>query len=375
MSRYLNIVAFDVPFPANYGGVIDVYYKLVALKKQDVKIILHCFTYGRKPAPELDALCEKVFYYERRTGFMANMSLLPYTVRSRHSRELKKNLLGNEWPVLFEVLHTCALLVDKDLAARPKFYRHSNIEHDYYRELSHTEKSPVKRLYLKIEAWKLQRFEKVLLEAQGILAVNEKDTQYFKHKYPNARSVYVPSFHPVDSVNVAEGKGDYALFHGNLGISENYEACSWLITNVFSRMTERVVIAGLNPPEFLKKLIEAHAHIELVAGPTDEKMFELIKNAHVHVLYTSQPTGLKLKLLNVLFSGRFIVCNTHMTAGTGLSRDRSFLIANSNIDFLSSIKQAFANSFSAADLEARKKMTQRFNNDINVKKLIEVIYL
>jgi hypothetical protein len=374
LSRYLNIVAFDVPFPANYGGVIDVYYKLVALKKQDVKIILHCFTYGRKPAPELEALCEKVFYYNRRTGWAANLSLLPYTVKSRQNKELKKNLLENSWPVLFEVLHTCFLLTDKDLAGRQKFYRHSNIEHDYYRELSLTEKNPVKRLYLKIESWKLKRFETLLLEAQGIFAVNEKDTQYFKHKYPNAKSVYIPSFHPVDNVEAREGNGVFVLFHGNLAISENYEACTWLIRNVFSRMSERVVVAGLNPPEFLKKLIEEYPNIELIAGPTDQKMFELIKNAHVHVLYTAQPTGLKLKLLNVLFSGRFIVCNTHMISGTGLSRDRTFLIANSNLDFLSCIRQAFESSFSISDLEARKKMTQRFSNDLNVKKLIEAIY-
>ena len=105
MSQYLNIVSFDVPFPANYGGVIDVYYKLVWLKKSGVKIILHCFQYGRKPAPELEQLCEKVYYYERQTGLKKNLSLSPYTVVSRQSKELEKNLLANDYPILFEVLH------------------------------------------------------------------------------------------------------------------------------------------------------------------------------------------------------------------------------------------------------------------------------
>ena len=68
LSYNLNIVSFDVPFPANYGGVIDVYYKLLWLHKAGVKIHLHCFTYGRKPSKELEALCEKVYYYERKTG-------------------------------------------------------------------------------------------------------------------------------------------------------------------------------------------------------------------------------------------------------------------------------------------------------------------
>ena len=42
MDKYLNIVSFNIPYPANYGGVIDVYYKLEALRACGVKLILHC---------------------------------------------------------------------------------------------------------------------------------------------------------------------------------------------------------------------------------------------------------------------------------------------------------------------------------------------
>ena len=31
MEKHLHIVAFNVPLPANYGGVIDVFYRLKAL--------------------------------------------------------------------------------------------------------------------------------------------------------------------------------------------------------------------------------------------------------------------------------------------------------------------------------------------------------
>lgn len=47
MDKYLNIVSFNIPYPANYGGVIDVYYKLEALRACGVKLILHCFEYER----------------------------------------------------------------------------------------------------------------------------------------------------------------------------------------------------------------------------------------------------------------------------------------------------------------------------------------
>ena len=61
MEKHLNIVSFNVPWPANYGGVIDVFYKIKALHDIGVKVILHCFEYGRPQAKELENYCEKVY--------------------------------------------------------------------------------------------------------------------------------------------------------------------------------------------------------------------------------------------------------------------------------------------------------------------------
>ena len=38
MEKHLHIISFDVPYPANYGGVIDVFYKLKALHAEGIKI-------------------------------------------------------------------------------------------------------------------------------------------------------------------------------------------------------------------------------------------------------------------------------------------------------------------------------------------------
>ena len=99
---HLHVISFDIPFPANYGGVIDVYYKLVWLHKLGLKIHLHCFEYGRKHAKELEAVCEKVNYYPRATDFMSHVGFLPYTVKSRISSKLRKRLLKDDAPILCE---------------------------------------------------------------------------------------------------------------------------------------------------------------------------------------------------------------------------------------------------------------------------------
>lgn len=374
MEKSLNVVSFDVPFPANYGGVIDVYYKLVWLKNAGVKIHLHCFQYGREKSRELEELCEKVYYYSRKTGFLSNLSLLPYTVKSRVNEELEKNLLSNNYPILFEVLNTCYLLNDIKFKDRKKIFRHSNIEHEYYLELSHSEKNFLKKVFLKLEAWKLKWFERNLNFADIILAVNQKDTHYFKNKFQQAKSVYLPSFHPNNEVKIKVGRGDYILFHGNLSVSENYAALEWLIANVFCKIKLKVIIAGLNPPDFLHNWIKLYPNIEIKPNPSETEMRKYIEGAQVHVLYTLQPTGLKLKLLNVLYNGRFIVTNPEMLSGTGIKATPTLTVSNSPADIISRIEEFYKMEFKADWAVERDAAIIMFNNKTNVERIINEIF-
>ncbi len=373
LNKAINIVCFDIPFPANYGGVIDVFYKIKSLHKHNVKVYLHCFEYGRKHAMELEELCEKVYYYPRKTGFLNNLSSLPYTVKSRISEELVQNLLANSHPILFEVLNTCYLLNDPRFKDRFKIYRHSNIEHDYYRHLAHSEKRFINRLYLKAEANKLERFEKVLEAADLILAVSTKDLSYFKTKFPKVRTEYLPSFHSNSDVNIKSGKGDYVLYHGNLSVSENYEAANWLIKNVFSKINFPVKIAGLAAPEFLRQEIKKHNNIELISDPDEKTMNALIENAQIHTLFTTQDTGLKLKLLNVLFKGRFVVCNSKMTVGTNLNSLDSFFVTDSVEKYIDFIEKSKNLTFESQFSIARKQLLEDFDCDKSLEKLMSFL--
>ncbi|MDX2173707.1 MAG: glycosyltransferase [Bacteroidota bacterium] len=374
MGQAINIISFDVPFPANYGGVIDVFYKLVALKNAGVKIHLHCFEYGRQHPTELEGLCEKIYYYKRNTSVSSHFSLLPYTVKSRQSKQLEENLLSNNYPILFEVLHTCYLLNDSRFANRKKIYRHSNIEHEYYSELAKAETSLIKKLFLKVEAFKLKRFEKILNKANLILAVNKKDADYFAQKYSAVKTLYLPSFHQNNTLTIKEGKGDYCLYNGNLSVSENYEAALWLIENVFSKINFKVIIAGLNPPQFLETKISNYKNIELIKNPSQQQMNELIANAQIHTLYTKQPTGLKLKLLNVLYAGRFVVCNSNMVAGTDLKADESIFICNTPNDFINSILTVFLLSFKSELVTKRDLQLDVFSNLKNTQLLLNEVF-
>jgi glycosyltransferase involved in cell wall biosynthesis len=315
---HLHIISFTIPYPPNYGGAIDVFYKIKALHSAGVKVHLHCFSYDRQPAPELENYCHEVHYYPRKTGLRSAMTWKPYIVYSRRSDKLLETLLKDQFPILFEGLHSCYYLSHPALKNRIRIYRESNIEHLYYYHLSKAETNLAKKLYYILSSLKLRAFQGILSHATMMLTVSRDDNDYLSRKFPGIPVEYLTSFHKDDEVKSQPGMGDFALYQGNLSVAENEKAAVYLVKDVFRDSGIHFIIAGMNPSGSLKKLVSQNPNVTLVVNPSDEKMDELIRNAQVNILVTFQPTGLKLKLLNALFNGRYCLVNPGMVTGTEL---------------------------------------------------------
>jgi hypothetical protein len=368
-ENHLHIIAFDVPYPANYGGVIDVFYRVKALSEAGVKVHLHCFEYGRGEQEILNR-CHEVKYYKRDTSFGKQLSFTPFIVNSRKSEALVLDLLKDDYPILCEGLHTTAVLWDKRLRNRKVFVRAHNVEHDYYNGLAKVERCGWKRLFYHVEAWKLRRYEPVLKNAAGIFAISQKDADYFKQFYNNV--TLVPGFSATDSVCSETGRGEYVLYHGNLSVRENEDAAKWLIENVFAELDLHCIVSGLNPSDKLKKLVDTYTNVTLMANPDDAEMIDLLRQAQVNILVTNQPTGLKLKLLNALYNGRFCLVNSDMVKGTSL--DTLCVVADEPKLMVAEIKRLMEEDFTEDDIEKRDaQMRQLYDNEANALKIVEAI--
>lgn len=367
---HLHVISFDVPYPANYGGVIDVFYRVKALWEAGVKVHLHCYEYGRGRAEVLDR-CHEVKYYKRDTSLLKQFSREPYVVASRRSEALIKDLLKDDYPILCEGLHTTAILSDPRLKKRKVFVRAHNVEHDYYRLLAEAEPTFWKRWFYRRESRKLKRYEPILKKAIGIFAITQADADYFNEHYGHA--VLVPGFSALSRVCSETGRGDYVLYHGNLSVAENKEAAEWLVENVFSELNIPCVVAGLNPPDSLKKLCARYPRVSLKANPGDAEMIDLIRNAQVNVMVTNQPTGLKLKLLNALYNGRFCLVNDDMVRGTALGQ--LCLVAEAPEQFIDVIKQLMNEDFTEDDIAERDDaLKELYQNDNNARIIINSIF-
>jgi uncharacterized iron-regulated protein len=163
------------------------------------------------------------------------------------------------------------------------------------------------------------------------------------------------------------------LYHGNIEVPENEFAATFLVTKVFDGLDIPLIVAGMNPRKKFIKLAESRSNIMEIANPDDEKMFDLIRNAQVNILVTFQATGLKLKLLNTLYNGRFCLVNESMIKGTSL--ESLCETANTAEELRAKLKDLFTKEFTVNEISRREDyLKERYDNVVNGQNMIGLIY-
>ncbi len=100
-------------------------------------------------------------------------------------------------------------------------------------------------------------------------------------------------------------------------------------------------------------------------------MDELIGEAHISLLYTYQPTGLKLKLLHSLYAGRFCLTNLLMLSGSGL--DELCHIYSNPSQAIELINELMQEEFLPGMIAQREAALSEFNNQANAQKIISLL--
>lgn len=324
---HLHVICFDQPYPPAYGGAVEMYYKLRELHAAGFKLILHIFLYNNaQQQQETERLAEKTYYYRRKTGIMPNLSLKPYIVESRRSPELLDNLCRDSHPILFEGLHTTFFLSHPRLAGRLKMVRTHNIEHTFYFYLAKNKPLSWRALFFIVEAAKLRIYERVLRHADRILAISQADTDELSARYPDHDVRLLQCFFDNktdDSIATSQHPLDekpYILYHGNLAVSENHRAAEYIVRNIAMQLPQyQFVIAGRQPASQLELVCHKADNVMLVSNPQHDYLQKLIHHAHINLMLTFQPTGIKLKLLTTLAkSAGYCIANNYMLHGNKL---------------------------------------------------------
>lgn len=372
-QKFLHIVCLDVPYPVDYGGVFDLFYKIKALHQAGIRIHLHCFEYGRGEQAALNEYCETVRYYKRQEGHKGFSTRLPYIVASRINEELYTNLLADTHPILLEGIHCSYPVLDERFAGRKIIVRLHNAEFLYYSQLAKSSNHWFRKCYYWHESYLLKKYEKQIAEKATLLAVSEQDQKIYREQLGAKKIGYLPVFLPFEKVAAKPGIGCFCLYHGNLGVAENEKAATWLLEEVFNDIKVPLVIAGKNPPAKLEKLAHQQNHTCLVANPSWNEMQDMIGKAQINLLPSFNNTGIKLKLLNVLFNGKHCIVNPATIDGTGL--EAACHTGTTAAAFKSLLMQLYNQPFAEEEIQLRQRMLEAaYKAEKNAASLITWLY-
>lgn len=368
-EKSLHIVSFDMPYPPEYGGAIEVFYKIKALHDIGYEIHLHCFV-NSVPAenPELASLVSDLYFYKNTYNPLYLFSKIPFSVISRSDRNLLKNLQKNEAPILFEGLKTAYLSNEKSLKNRIKILRLHNLEQDYFLGISKSEDNWIKKIVYFLESKKYKVHEKKLETFDRVLALSKCENDYINLKFGN--SSYVPVFHGNKTVEVVEGLGRYAFYHGDLKTADNRKAAKYLI-GIFKEVKDyKLIIASGSYEKFIRKHTKNTSNIEFVYLEDFEKLKQLLKDAHINIILSFQKSGTKLKLVNSLFRSRFCIINKNIIDDEIVSN--FCMPIASKEELISKINILKTQPYT--DSENKKAVLEKYLNDkVNAQKIAEIL--
>jgi glycosyltransferase involved in cell wall biosynthesis len=134
-----------------------------------------------------------------------------------------------------------------------------------------------------------------------------------------------------------------------------------------------LIIAGSRPGSDLRNAVAKKNHITLIADLTTKQIHQLISDAHINVLPTFQPTGIKLKLLSALYNGRFALVNPMMVENTGLENLCEIAATPSQMRVRAA--ELMEMDFRNSDIKTREKiLNENFSNSVNAQKLADLIF-
>lgn len=376
MTQYLNVVSFNTPYPTNsFGSIVDVYYQIKSLHEAGVKIILHSFEYADAKRNEtLNQFCEEVYYYKRESNFKTKFSNLPFIVLSRKTNNLLTNLLKNNYPILFEGIHTCYYLGHSKLTDRLKLVRAHNIEHFYHKNVSRNTDSLIKKGYMYLESLRLKNFEHKIKYADYILPVSTTEAGYFHHRYNDEKIVLIPLFHKNSRVGITKEYKSYVLFHADFNAPWNKRIALQLIEKV-AKKDERIpwIIAGISPDESLYKAASKVPNVQIKANLNPEELQKLIQEASINLLITTQSSSVKMKLIDTLYYSHYCLANKQMLDGSGLDSLCVRVTLKSNL-LLKKIKEYLYKDFPETEIKERQNVLNRvYNNASNAQKIIDLL--
>lgn len=317
-DKTVHVWSMDRLEPPVYGGTLEVAGQVERLIEAGCQVVLHATTnntYAHAEALTLRDYPGVQFKTYRRNHWAIASLNRPYTVGSRNTRSLRRALQTASGKHAVQGSHLSALRFPAAAVLR-----WHNPESLYYRSLSEYS-SGFKRMYLRWEAAKLARWERQLaLRWEGpVWTLTSKDAQHWKALGGRGALVVPPQKRFEGMPPLTPASEQTMLVPGKFSVIENDRAARWS-----ANLPLRIIWGGHGFSNSLRSLASAK-NVDLLELPSDARMAQAFNEASMVLVHAEHSLGLKLKLIQALYQGRWIIAHEAAVAGLDWTEEMSIL--------------------------------------------------
>ncbi len=294
----------------------------------------------------------------------------PYAVTKFTSPEVQRLLSQWTGERRFDVavcdFLAASLNFPPELARVSVLFQH-NVESVLWQRQARHERNPALHLVYKIEAVKMLRYERRMVDAfRHVIAVSENDRELMSGMTDPARISIVPTGVDVEQYRAAAGHepaGPLVLFLGSMDWEANVDGVEYFCRDIWPRVLAAVPrarfrVVGRDPhPRVLR---HASATVE-VTGRVPSVVGHL-KEAAVFVVPLRVGGGTRLKIYEAMAAGKAVVSTTIGAEGLDVHDGRDIIIADDAEKFAASVIELLQDDGRRRELErAASELAARYD--------------
>lgn len=334
-KKKVLLVASDFVYPPNHGDRVDIWNRILCLKKMDFEIDLICTVKNEIPNKYLEIvnkIVNKLILVNRKNKFIDMLYREPLQLKSRKSLEdVQLNKLYDY--VILQGSYVLSIKRNKTLNYKNIILRMNNDESVYFKELCKSEKKYWKKLYYYIESHKFKILDSLLVkEIPNIFFVSYDEMIKYKNRYSKINAYFMPT---AVEMNMKKQRlnNKNVLFIGSLFMVNNREAIIFYIKNIHPLLLNikgyTFTIAGNSKGEgieWIKQISSKYNNINIIDSP--ETLDNIYANASVFVNPMLHGAGVKLKTINAIVNGLPVVSTIIGNQGTGLKHESHIYVTD-----------------------------------------------
>lgn len=370
-GKKILIVASDFPYPTNHGARMDIWGRILALEQLGFYIDLVA-TVKECPSKEELAIVRniisgKVAICQRKVRLIDLLSTQPLQARSRQM--LKRVPLHLEYDiVLLESEYSLSILDNPSLRVGEIVLRLHNDEEKYLRELSHSTRFGIRKLYYWLESLKCRKLKSIVAaKINHVMLISLAEFTYFTAQFPDKNTIHLPPPLPPRMSRKTVSSSPKVLFIGSLFMVNNREAVDWYLKWIHPCLTDihgyELIVAGnsrgqdSNWYERLKMM----PRVKFCNSPSE--LGPLYEASSLFINPMLHGAGVKLKVIDAIINGLPVVSTTVGAEGSGLHDRQHLLIADDPVKFAAGVRELLLNPVLGQQLvlEAQQYMAEHYD--------------